>query len=153
MGAAGFSPKKPVWQGPGSKGSGPFESQDASSATCCSSGARNLFLCHVSRTSLTLGNDVNGGIVLAPQRSMPSGAEIYRGYTVHWDIISSSDVQGWNAKVGIVSLPDGSGFCKIITITESRFESELEAREYVVGEAKKRVDEIVDNAQKEPLRE
>ncbi len=78
--------------------------------------------------------------------SMPSGAEIYRGYTVHWDIISSPDAQGWNAKAGIVSPPDGSGFCKIITITESRFESESEAREYVVREAKKRVDEIVDSA-------
>jgi hypothetical protein len=76
---------------------------------------------------------------------MPSGTEIYRDYTFQWDIISSPDAQTWNTKVDIISPAGRSGFCKIISISGSRFESESEARDYVVREAKKRVDEIVDN--------
>jgi hypothetical protein len=77
---------------------------------------------------------------------MPSGTEVYRGYTVQWEIISSPDAQAWNAKVGIVSPPDASGFCKIISITGSRFKSVSGARDYVIREAKKWVDELVDSA-------
>jgi hypothetical protein len=90
---------------------------------------------------------------LLRQVCMPSGTEIYGGYTVHWDIISSPDAQGWNAKVGIVSPPDRSGFCEIISITGPRFESESEAREYVVHEAKKRVDEIIDRRRRSSTKE
>jgi hypothetical protein len=82
---------------------------------------------------------------LLGQMSMPSDAEEYRGYTIHWDTISPGDGP-WNAKAGITSPPDTSGFCRIISITGSRFESEAEARDYIRREAKKRVDELVNAA-------
>ena len=73
---------------------------------------------------------------------MRSGAEVYCGYTIHWELISSGDGP-WNAKAGIVSAPDRSGFCKIISITAPRFESEAEARDYVVQAARTQIDEMV----------
>jgi hypothetical protein len=79
---------------------------------------------------------------LLPQVSMLSGAELYCGYTIHWELISSGDGP-WNAKASIVSAPDSSGFRKIISITASRFESEAEARDYVVRAARTQIDEMV----------
>jgi hypothetical protein len=118
-------------------------SRDASTATCCSSGLAAFFVCHASRTIFAFSLGRTAGIALAPQVSMPSGTEIYCGYTVHWDTMCPSGNQSWNAKAGIVSPPDRSGFCRIISITGSQFASESAARDYVVREAKKWIDEIL----------
>ena len=74
---------------------------------------------------------------------MPSGSEEYAGYTIHWDTISLPDAKAWNAKAGLISPADSSGFCKIIAITGSLFTSESEARDYVVRAAKRQIDEMV----------
>ena len=86
---------------------------------------------------------------LLSQISMPSGSEEYCGYAIHWDTRAPGDGP-WNAKAGIVCPPDRSGLCKIISITGSQFECEAEARDYVVREAKRQIDEML-NAQK-PIR-
>jgi hypothetical protein len=74
---------------------------------------------------------------------MPSGAEAYRGYTIHWDTISPADGL-WNARAGVLCRPDSSGFAnRIVGITGRRFTFEAEARDYVIRDAKKRIDEIL----------
>ena len=74
---------------------------------------------------------------------MPSGSEAYRGYTIHWDTVSPPDAKAWNAKAGLVSPADSSGFCKIIAITGGLFTSESEARDYVLRKAKRQIDEMI----------
>jgi uncharacterized membrane protein len=80
---------------------------------------------------------------LLVQVNMPSGSEGYRGYAIHWDTVSAADGP-WNGKAGVLCAPDISGFSTtILAITGRRFASEAGARDYVIREAKKRIDEIV----------
>jgi hypothetical protein len=73
---------------------------------------------------------------------MSFGAELYRGYAIHWDV-SAADGP-WNATAGVLCPPDSSGFAnRIDAIIGRRFSSEAGARDYVIREAKKRIDEIL----------
>jgi hypothetical protein len=63
---------------------------------------------------------------------MPSGAEAYRGYTIHWDTVSSADGL-WNAEVDVLC----SRFCHGIVGCES----EAEARDCVLRAAREKIDE------------
>jgi hypothetical protein len=59
----------------------------------------------------------------------------------------------WKGKAGILSPPDASGISsRIVGITADRFNSESEAREYILRAAKKRIDDYEwasETAQKE----
>jgi hypothetical protein len=78
--------------------------------------------------------------------NMPSGTEEYRCYTIHWDTIGPTDQNAWRAKAGIIAPPHNIGAVDpIVGITGDRFDTESEARDYVLRAAKKRVDEIIDS--------
>jgi hypothetical protein len=97
--------------------------------------------CHAYRTIFAVSLAENDGIALAPPVSMPSGAEVYRGYAIHWDTISRSDGP-WNAKAGVLCPADSSGFCNRITaIIGCRFKYEAEARDYVLRAARSRIEQ------------
>jgi hypothetical protein len=76
---------------------------------------------------------------------MPSGTEEYRCYIIYWDTIGPTDQNAWRAKAGIIAPPDSTGDSDpIVGISGDRFQSESEARDYVLRAAKKHVDEIID---------
>jgi hypothetical protein len=70
---------------------------------------------------------------------MGSGAERYRGYTIHWDTVALAGGL-WNAEADIISQADSSGFGDRI-IGAIGFESEAQARNDILRAARKRVDE------------
>jgi hypothetical protein len=98
--------------------------------------------CRAYRTIFAISLDVNGGTALAQPMSMPSGSEGYRDYAIHWDTIPTANGP-WDAKAGLVSPADSSGFFKIIALNGGLFASESEARDYIVRAAKKQIDEMV----------
>jgi hypothetical protein len=74
---------------------------------------------------------------------MPSDVEVYRGYAVYWYTSSSAD-DAWNSRGVLLSPPNSSGLRNRLTgVTGQRFTSESEARDFVIREAKKLIDEIV----------
>jgi hypothetical protein len=82
---------------------------------------------------------------LLVRMNMPSGTEEYRCYTIYWDTIPPTDPHAWRVKAGIIPPRDSTGVPDpILGITGDRFQSESEARDYVLRAARKRVDEIID---------
>lgn len=119
-------------------------SGDATTVTCCNSGLATFSrLSRFSdKTPLFTRKPLLASELLAPV-SMPSDLEVHRGYAVYWYTSSSAD-DAWNARGVILSPPDSSGLRNRLTgVTGHRFTSESEARDFVIREAKKWIDEIL----------
>jgi hypothetical protein len=76
---------------------------------------------------------------------MPSGAEEYRDYTIHWETSSSRVRTLWRVRAGILSPADRSDLLTIHSITGDQFKSEAEAREYVLSAGRQWIDERLAN--------
>jgi hypothetical protein len=69
---------------------------------------------------------------------MSSSEEEYRGYSIKWDVIYKADTNLFAAQAAIVSDPDSSGIPSIHPVLgRDDFTTEDEARDYIIGAAKK----------------
>jgi hypothetical protein len=73
---------------------------------------------------------------------MSSSEEQYRGYSIKWDVICKADKNLFAAQAAIVSDPDSSGIPSIHPVPGAAdFSTEDEAREYIIGAARKWIDD------------
>ena len=76
---------------------------------------------------------------------MSSSEEQYRGYSIKWDVIYKVDKNLFAAQAAVVSPPDGSGIPSIHPVRgRDDFTFEDEALDYIIGAAKKWIDDLQD---------
>jgi hypothetical protein len=74
---------------------------------------------------------------------MSSSEDEYRGYSIKWDVVYKSDTNLFAAQAAIVSDPDSSGIPSIHPVPGRHdFTTEGEARDYIIGAAKKWIDDV-----------
>ena len=73
---------------------------------------------------------------------MSSSEEEYRGYSIKWDVIYKADKNMFAAQAAIVCHPDSSGIPGVHPVPGGDdFTTEDEAREYIIGAARKWIDD------------
>ena len=73
---------------------------------------------------------------------MSSSEEQYRGYSIKWDVIYKAHKNLFATQAAIVSDPDSSGIPSIHPVAgRDDFSTEDEARDYIIGAARKWIDD------------